>query len=530
MMRSLFSGVAGLKTHQTRMDVIGNNIANVNTAGFKASNVVFADVFYQTTQSASGANKDTNTGGIDPKQIGLGSAVNAISKNIGESGGSQTTNNAFDCMITGSNFFVVKNNQGTLFTKAGHFTTDADGTLVTPDGAKVQGWMATQDTKTKQMVINPKAVENLTIMSATNSYCEPEATTAAYLSGNIDKNDTQIKSDSTGRNFQINFYDKLGYEYTAKFKMKQSSKATYSYYCYLTDIVSSDGTSIFYQKDPNTGNNTMNDKLDPVKTIPNVSITKYDKSKAATTTEGVTKSKGSEVPKNGPSAVDNQGNLTFGTDTVPSFQLVFNPVTGKFNTVKEAKDVKEGVSADAEDPVAATDQVKYVWLNIADQNNKKDSYESIALDLSQLTMYANSDSTTIESTMGDTSGNNKGCTKGTMTGTSIDQSGKIYGNYDNGKQKLLAQIATTAFKNPGGLEAVGTSYFKQTQNSGTFDGIGKDVTAAGGKISTGMLEMSNVDLAGQFTDMITTQRGFQANSRIITVSDTLLEELVNLKR
>ena len=522
MMRSLFSGVAGLKTHQTRMDVIGNNIANVNTAGFKASNVVFADVFYQTTQSASGANKDTNTGGIDPKQIGLGSAVNAISKNIGESGGSQTTNNAFDCMITGSNFFVVKNNQGTLFTKAGHFTTDADGTLVTPDGAKVQGWMATEDTVTKQMVINPKAVEDLTIMSATNSYCEPEATTETYLSGNIDKNDTQVKND--GRNFQINFYDRLGYEYTAKFKMVQSSKAENSYYCYLTDIVH-EGNSIFCTKDSTTGNYIENSDKTNGKTMPNVSITEYDN----------TEKHGKETPAENKVTVDpSTGALTF--NKVPAFQLVFNNRTGKFNTisVKNAKANTTGKDGKTDGHLGslatAGAEISKVWLNIADTDNKKDAYESVAIDLSPLTMYANSDSTSIESTMGDTSGNNKGCTKGTMTGTSIDQSGKIYGNYDNGKQKLLAQIATTAFKNPGGLEAVGTSYFKQTQNSGTFDGIGKDVTAAGGKISTGMLEMSNVDLAGQFTDMITTQRGFQANSRIITVSDTLLEELVNLKR
>jgi len=522
MMRSLFSGVAGLKTHQTRMDVIGNNIANVNTAGFKASNVVFADVFYQTTQSASGANKDTNTGGIDPKQIGLGSAVNAISKNIGESGGSQTTNNAFDCMITGSNFFVVKNNQGTLFTKAGHFTTDADGTLVTPDGAKVQGWMATQDTKTKQMVINPKAVEDLTIMSATNSYCEPEATTETYLSGNIDKNDTQVKND--GRNFQINFYDKLGYEYTAKFKMVQSDRAENSYYCTLTDIVH-DGNSIFSYKDSNTGNYTLNSTANG-KSLPRAIISLY----SANDTANRGKVLGT-ANTNVPTGV-NEATGELSWTSLPSFQLVFNNRTGKFDTVRTGVPNGTGTALAGDDGTLATAGagIPKVWLNISDPNNVTDAYESVAIDLSPLTMYANSDSTSIESTMGDTSGNNKGCTKGTMTGTSIDQSGKIYGNYDNGKQKLLAQIATTAFKNPGGLEAVGTSYFKQTQNSGTFDGIGKDVTAAGGKIRTGMLEMRNVDLAGQFTDMITTQRGFQANSRIITVSDTLLEELVNLKR
>ena len=189
MMRSLFSGVAGLKVHQTKMDVIGNNIANVNTVGFKSSSVVFSDVFYQTTQSSSGPNKENDIAGVNSKQIGLGANVSAISKNISGTGGSQTTNNAFDCMLTGDSFFITKNGGRTYFTKNGAFTVDADGTLTTSDGAKVQGWQVDPDDPTKT---KPGPVSNLNIMSPENMYTDPEATKAAYISGNIDKTNTTI--------------------------------------------------------------------------------------------------------------------------------------------------------------------------------------------------------------------------------------------------------------------------------------------------------------------------------------------------
>ena len=116
------------------------------------------------------------------------------------------------------------------------------------------------------------------------------------------------------------------------------------------------------------------------------------------------------------------------------------------------------------------------------------------------------------------------------SGISIDKNGKIYGTYDNGNQKLLGEIVVATFANPAGLESVGNNMYAMTQNSGDFDGIGVEIGTTGGKFNTGVLEMSNVDLASEFTEMITTQRGFQANSRIITTSDTLLEELINLKR
>ena len=495
MMRSLFSGVAGLKVHQTKMDVIGNNIANVNTVGFKSSSVVFSDVFYQTTQSSSGPNKENDIAGVNSKQIGLGANVSAISKNISGTGGSQTTNNAFDCMLTGDSFFITKNGGRTYFTKNGAFTVDADGTLTTSDGAKVQGWQVDPDDPTKT---KPGPVSNLNIMSPENMYTDPEATKAAYISGNIDKTDTQLASGSSGRIFQTNFYDKLGYKYTAKFSMKQSSVSDNSYFVELKDILR-DGKSMMYtatKKDDGTTEYTA--------TGWGASLTK-DKQELG----GVT-------------PVDDvaDGKPNFGDDI--GFNVVFDGTTGKFKSL-----VEEG-SADHDSTSMDDSVIKSMFLNIGGKS--PNPFENIEIDFSQLTMFASSTSSKIESTMGDVDGNNKGKMKGAMTGASIDTSGKIYGSYDNGDLKLLGQIAVAGFKNPGGLEAVGNSNFVETMNSGNFDGIGKDVTADGGKINTGMLEMSNVDLAAQFTDMITTQRGFQANSRTITTTDSILEELINLKR
>jgi len=505
MMRALWSGVAGLKTHQTKMDVIGNNIANVNTVGFKSSSTVFSDVFYQTTQASSGPNNESNIGGVNSKQIGLGSTVAAISKNITGTGGSQATNNALDCMITGNSFFVVKRGNETLFTKNGAFTVDADGTLCTSDGAKVQGWQVDPDDPTK---IKKDSVSNLNIMSAENSYTDPEATTATRFSGNIDQNDTQVGPTSQGRTFQMNFYDKLGNPYTAKFTIKQSSTSKNGYCVELTDILSN-GKSLMYKK-----------------TVDSSGTVKYESTGwgASLTT---TKTPLGDV--NGAEVDENTGKINFGDRK--TFGMAFNGTNGKFDTLVEdvTKDDTTGVCDWDTSTISDTDpKIGKMYLNIGGKS--PNPFENIELDFSKMTMFANSASSNIESERGDAAGNGKGKMKGTMTGCSIDTSGKIYGAYDNGDRKLLGQIAVASFKNPGGLEAKGGSYFTETMNSGRFDGIGKDVTDDGGKINTGMLEMSNVDLAGQFTDMITTQRGFQANSRIITTTDSILEELINLKR
>lgn len=511
MMRSMYSGVAGLRTHQTKMDVIGNNIANVNTAGFKASAVTFSDVFYQTTQSAAGPNNLTGTAGLNAKQIGLGSSVAAITKNITETGGSQTTNDPFNVMINGDAFFIVNSGGVNYFTKSGAFLVDANGTLCTPTGATVMGWQVDPDDPTK---CRSDQVSSLRVMSAENSYADPEATTKAYLSGNIDKKDTQVAAGASGKNFQVSFYDKLGYSYTAKFVVNQASSDgetlnTSVYNVKLKDIVDENNKSIFITEVQGDDGITYQQSGWGVSMGVSNEATGGDEGDYATP----------EIPE----GLDKpQLDLSSGEDTEGySFNLIFDGESGKFVSLAAAGTTEVETGEDA-------NLIKNMVLGIG--GTPPIPFENVEIDFSQLTMFSSSGSSSIESTMGDVDGNGKGKEKGELKGISIDTAGKIYGSYSNSDLKLLGQIAVTTFPNAAGLEAVGDSMFQETQNSGRFDGVGQDPTTGGGSLSTGVLEMSNVDLSAQFTDMITTQRGFQANSRIITTSDTLLEELINLKR
>ncbi len=479
MMRSLFSGVSGLKVHQTKMDVIGNNISNVNTIGFKSSSVTFADVFYQTTQNASGPNAATGTTGRNAMQIGLGSNVASITSAITTSGASQRTDNPFDVMIEGDSFFVVNKGGTNYFTKAGSFNIDANGTLSTASGASVMGWQVDPNDVTKTVA---DKVSALTIMSPDNLYAEPEATTACYISGNIDSMDTQLTSD-TGKMVNLTFYDSLGHSYTADMVIKRPEDADGSnnFGVQITDIKDESGLSIFVKATKEEDG----------------TIT-YSQSDAVT---GVSLNESSGTIN----LDETTGKVTLSMDAVP---LTFNAATGAFTGIGD-------------------ENSKTATLTVTAENGP---FKAIAIDFSSLTMYSSSGSSSLEATKGDLTGNGAGKQVGNMTGVSIDASGKIYGKYDNGDSRLLGQIAVASFSNPAGLEAVGNSMFAATQNSGDFDGIGQDPTQGGGSLTTGVLEMSNVDLSQQFTDMITTQRGFQANSRIITTSDTLLEELINLKR
>ena len=239
MMRSLFSGVAGLKVHQTRMDVIGNNIANVNTTSYKSQSMVFSDLLYQTTQAASGANAATGRGGINARQIGLGAKTGAISTAITTQGSAQSTNNPFDIMITGESFFVVSNGSENFFTRDGSFTVDGAGNLVmSSTGYTVMGWQT--DKETGEIV--PDTVSALKVMSAENLTYPPESTTAAYVSGILDKFDSNTTS-STGKIITLNFFDKLGYTYTAKFSIHATDEEG-NYKVRLDDILDDAGDSL----------------------------------------------------------------------------------------------------------------------------------------------------------------------------------------------------------------------------------------------------------------------------------------------
>ncbi len=448
MMRSLYSGVSGLKIHQTKMDVIGNNIANVNTVGFKAQRVSFSELFYQTTQSASGPNAETSTGGQNAKQIGLGASVGQISINISQEGGSQSTGNAFDLKINGASFFVVRSGGADYYTKAGNFTTDGFGNLVTGSGAYVMGYVAERDNATGDFVLLTDEHRPISLYATEYMYTAPAQTTSATMTGNINSEDADFTTTGIGYKApDLYVYDSLGNKYGVQMKIEQVEGSTTEY------------------------------TMTPLKIFKG--------------TEEVTDM----------SAVFTGDGVTTGADG-SSVTLTFDGTTGLITT----------------DPAQ-------VAIQIMDADgDKADAFQQdIVMDFSGLTCYGSEYTVTAEK---DKLGGGKAV--GNMISVGIQTDGKIIASYDNGDTACIGQIATATFLNPAGLEKAGDNMYAATMNSG--DATVGDITSFGEQMSSGVVEMSNVDLAAEFTDMIVTQRGFQANSRVITTSDTMIEELINLKR
>ena len=568
MMRSLYSGVAGLKTHQTRMDVIGNNIANVNTTAYKSSSMTFSELMSQTTQKASGANATTGVGGTNAKQIGLGVKAGAINTAITTQGSAQSTGNPFDIMITGDNFFVVNNGSENFFTRDGSFYVDGAGNLaMTSTGYNVMGWGVDETTGN----IKQDTVTALRIMSAANMTYPPEATTKANISGILDENDKDVTS-ANGKTVNLNFFDARGYSYTAKFTFKQSGgDKTNEYSMELSKLLDSTGAEIDISK-LKFGNRSQQ-KMETKVTL-NTDAYKWD-GKVLKTKDGTTdvanladifKANGSLITPADDAAAQKQQkaldaiakaygyegstdeflNLYITSTADKDKQLTIqdllgNMMAGKTTDVLPADGsaiTMEGRYFEGTTVVFNKDTGKLESVGGSTTNLNVNAafsalggnFSDVTIDLSECTNYDKKGTSTIGATSGDLDGLGTGRRLGDMIGVSIQKDGMIYASYDNGMTKLLGQIATAAFANASGLEKEGDNLYSATLNSGEFDGIGVDITAGGGYMSTGHLEMSNVDLSSEFTEMITTQRGFQANSRIITVSDTLLEELTNLKR
>lgn len=517
MMRSLFSGVAGLKTHQTRMDVIGNNIANVNTVGFKGSTANFKDMFYQNISAATGPDAATGTAGTNAKQIGLGSQMASITTNITEQGGTSSTNRALDLAINGESFLIVKSGGATYFSKAGALNVDEQGTLYSlTNGGTIQGWMANADGE-----IVKDVVKDLTVMSPDNTNYPPTATSKITLNGNIDKMDPDVSVNvatpvtNQGSPVTFSFYDNLGQVYTAKMNVYKPNPATTGgqYQVTLADVFDEDGNSIFVEKSTTTTGTTT--------------TTSYVARPTQVTLGVATYTAGTVDP--------NTGEFSLAIKGKPA-TLNFDPITGNFSstgdtgiTLNSSPLFDKGLAFSV--AVTGGTGTGTALDNTFTPYNAATDSGGVTIDFSKLTQYSTSgvSSVTYKKGYSDDNYSGAGNVSGSMTGISIDDKGMVYGTYNNGSKKLLAQVAVATFSNPSGLEAVGDSLFAQTLNSGLFDGVGEAIQLSG-SFTPGALEMSNVDLAQEFTTMITTQRGFQANSRIISVSDGMLEELVNLKR
>ncbi len=491
MMRSMFSGVSGLRVHQTKMDVIANNISNVNTVGFKSSRVTFNEVYSQTLSGAAGANPVTGRGGTNPMQIGLGVSVASIDK-VMTGGASQRTDRALDLMISGDGFFVVGDASGTYFTRAGALDRDLQGNLVISNGMMVMGWDAVPDPANPgQFKIESGAVKPIQI-SGGKEYIDAQATTSIKFEDNLNATTKPIHDTS------ISFFDSLGNKYTVDVQFtydKTADNWTYSMgdRAYVNgdkknavgiDVVIPAANATQYEpvaitfNNKNSANNTLPANIDWKKFV-NTPVVFGTDAKLATVQPGA---------------------ATDPPATAPVLLPLLMQITAPAGTISPKATFGANYTAGAK------------TLN-----------NIVSLNFTGLTQFgqysANATSTTQD-----------GSSRGDLIGISVDPSGKITGRYSNGKTKLLAQIPVAKFPNPAGLEKVGDNLFVATQNSGDFDGVGMEVQSGGGKMMGGTLEMSNVDLSNEFTEMITTQRGFQANSRIITTSDEMLQELVNLKR
>ena len=463
MMRSLYSGVSGLQNHQTRMDVIGNNISNVNTNGFKRGRVTFQDMI---SQQMSGAAKPTEElGGVNPKEVGLGMTVAAID-NIFTQGNLQSTGVSTDLAIKGNGFFILKDGQESFYTRNGAFSLDSNGTLVNPaNGMRVQGWMA-EEINGKMEVSTAATPEDLII--PVGSKDPARATTNVKYACNLNKNTPVIREgaslddikEGTWGTEQV-IYDSYGNEHKL---------------------------SISFTRVPDEPNlwqavvNVDEDNADFTQTRIGFGTTDGEQNTFFV-------------------QFDNTGALQYITDSAgnisntegeivlqASYTVPDSNIDGDGNPYRQTFNINLGTVGSYENTITQS----------AQKSTTKGYYQD-------------------------------GYTLGYLDNFKIDSNGVITGVYTNGTTRTIAQVALATFTNERGLEKAGDNTFVESNNSGMAR-IGESGIAGRGSLMSGALEMSNVDLSEQLTDMIVTQRGFQSNAKTITTADTLLETVLSLKR
>ncbi len=463
MMRSLYSGVSGLQNHQTRMDVIGNNISNVNTVGFKRGRVNFQDMI---SQQMSGAARPTDElGGVNPKEVGLGMTIATI-ENVFNQGNLQTTGVSTDVAIQGSGFFLLKSGEESFYTRNGAFGLDRDGTLVNPaNGMRVQGWMAQE--LNGEMVVSTAATPTDLVIPV-GSKDPARATTNVDFACNLNKNTPEILENASESDIakgtwstEQKIYDSFGNEHMLNVSFRRVTG------------------------NPNQWQATVN--VDP------------DNADFTQTRAGLGTTDGMENTffVN----FDNYGQLLSVTDSAGN---VTNPegqaVVQTSFTVPEANADEDG------NPYRQT-----LNINLGTIGSMKDTITQSASKSTTKAFYQD------------------GYTLGYLDNFKIDSSGIITGVYSNGTNRMIGQLALATFANDRGLEKAGDNTYVESNNSGMAK-IGESGVAGNGTLLAGALEMSNVDLSEQMTDMIVTQRGFQSNAKTIQTADTLLETVLTLKR
>ncbi|MBQ4331184.1 MAG: flagellar hook protein FlgE [Spirochaetaceae bacterium] len=463
MMRSLYSGVSGMQNHQTRLDVIGNNVANVNTTGFKRGRVNFQDMISQ--QLSGAARPTTEVGGVNPKEVGLG-VMTASIDTIFTQGNLQSTGVSTDVAIQGNGFFILKNGEESFYTRAGAFGLDSEGTLVNPaNGMRVQGWMAEE--LNGEMVLNTAgSTEDIIIPVGTKD--PAKATQNVDFACNLNKNTPEILDGASEADIakgtwstEQKIYDSFGNQHMLSVS--------------FTRVVGN----------PNQWQATVT--VNPDGEVPTETRVGLG------TTDGTENTFLVNFDNNGTllSVTDSAGNITN-----PEGEVV---IQASFN-------VPEANPDDAGNPYRQT-----LNINLGTIGSQKNTITQSASQSSTKAFYQD------------------GYTMGYLDNFKIDSTGTITGVYSNGTNRIIGQLALASFTNQGGLEKAGENTYVESNNSGMAN-IGTSGIAGKGSLLAGSLEMSNVDLTEQFTDMIVTQRGFQASSKTIQTADTLLDTVMNLKR
>jgi flagellar hook protein FlgE len=533
MIRSMFSAISGLRNHQSMMDVVGNNISNVNTTGFKSSAVVFQDVLSQTLRGAGAANEAL--GGTNPAQVGLGSRVAAVTTNFSQ-GALQRTGRATDLAIQGDGFFVVEQAGQTLYSRAGSFSVDAMGRLVTQEGALVAGWQADPSgALNTNAAVRPLAIP-------VGDLVAPVMTAGITLGGNLPSDaaaGTEIVSsvtvyDSQGAAIPLNFlFTKVGADQWGVSATHGASGTPIDLGGLTIGTNPSTTMTGTADVDPFDFSVLANNATFTIDIGGGAQAVTIDTNYAGTDIDDLVAMVQAEVDAvaalNGNVTVghDGSGHLTFtrtnatgsaaaisvGTPNGNASTLLgINTSTANgFDTITFGPDGELTSGYDFTIPAGEIPGISgAVTVSMGDATSP-----------TRVTQYGGLSTITAL--------DQDGSAPGSLQSFTVSQEGLIVGSYSNGRTRPIGQLALAVFANPEGLEKVGGSNYRTTANSGLAQ-LGTSGVGGRGLLSTGTLEMSNVDLAQEFTNLIVAQRGFQANSRVVTTSDELLSEVVNLKR
>lgn len=600
---SVYAALTALNAQQTKLDVIGNNLANVSTVAYKSQSVSFSDLLSQTLSSSSAASSSSNTGGTNAQQVGLGVAVSAVTTDV-TSGSISSTGVDTDVAINGGGYFIVEGETaGTYnFTRAGNFSVDSSGNL-TVNGYKVCGWdpdaSGTLDTEdavsainlfynadgTSKQVIAPQKTSYATMGGTLDSTADSQGGSVFYIGSTTDTLTVSGKLSSsdiaTGITQTVTTYDAEGGTSTATLTLSGGAVTSGSYTksgssdsVTLNVVKWSDGTTLAFDADGKivTGEYTSSGGTTTTfassGTLSTAGGTSLDVDYSGLTLSSTATANAVTATADGGIAADMD---TDSSVTISVFDALGNEydvsvsftkcstatVYDKDGTAQtittvywEAGDSSDSINASgsgylafdangklvtgtyySSDPtVTGADPEKYTFASAYDINisGNTDSSGNKTTSIDDFTVSMNMAAVSMYTTGSIAVSASDGYASGTLTEYSIGSDGTITGVYSNNQTQVLAQIGLATFDNAAGLDKVGTSLYAVSANSGSFSGAvvaGSDGT---GTLTSGALESSNVDLSAQFAEMMVAERAYQAASKLITVTDDMMQTVINM--